>query len=108
MQRDVRRQRATHAVYPSIPDNGDTLFDIPQRFTVNSTGYKFLNYDNHRADRILIFGTGRSLYFLQNYNYVYTSGLWTGCSKLYHHSLHSCILFMVHGLSHGRHIAGAY
>ena len=66
MRRDVRRQRATHAEYPPIPDDGDTLFDIPQRFTVPSTGYDFLKYDNQSANRILIFSTGRSLNFLQN------------------------------------------
>ena len=38
MHRDVRRQRANHAAYPSILEDGDTLLDIPQRFTVTSTG----------------------------------------------------------------------
>ena len=64
---DVRKQRATHAVYRPIPEDGDTLLKITKRFTVASTGDEFLKYDNHqRADRILIFATGRSLNFLQN------------------------------------------
>ena len=46
MRRDVRRQCATHTAYPPIPENDDTLFDIPQRFTVTSTGDEFLKYDN--------------------------------------------------------------
>ena len=41
MRRDVRRQIATHAAYPPIPKDGDTLFDIPQRFTVTSTETSF-------------------------------------------------------------------
>ena len=57
MHRDVRRQSATHAAHPPILDDGNTLFDIPQRFMVTSTGGEFLKYDNQRADRILIFGT---------------------------------------------------
>ena len=43
MRRDVRRQIATHAAYPPIPNDGDTLFDIPQRFTVTSTETSFQN-----------------------------------------------------------------
>ena len=46
MRRDVRRQCATHTAYPPISENGDTLFDIQQRFTVTSTGDEFLKYDN--------------------------------------------------------------
>ena len=42
MCRDARRQRATHATYPPIPDDGDTLFDIQQRLTVTSTEDEFL------------------------------------------------------------------
>ena len=41
MRRDVIRQRATNAPYPSIPDDDDTFFDIPQRFTVISTEMSF-------------------------------------------------------------------
>ena len=66
MRRDVRRQPATHAAYPPISADSDTLFGIPQRFTITSTGNEFLKYDNQRADRILISVTGRSLNFLQN------------------------------------------
>ena len=50
MGRDVSSQHATHAAQPPISDNGNTLFDIPQRFTVTSTGDEFLKCDNQRAD----------------------------------------------------------
>ena len=50
MRCDVRRQRATHVAHPPILDNGNTLFDIPQRFTVTSTGDEFLKYHNQRAE----------------------------------------------------------
>ena len=61
MRRVVRRQRVTHAVYPSILDDGDNLFGIPQRFTVTSIRDEFLKHG-----RILIFGIRRSFNFLQN------------------------------------------
>ena len=41
MRRDLRRQLASHHAYPPIPDDGDSLFDILQRFTVASTGDEF-------------------------------------------------------------------
>ena len=45
MRRDVRIQLISHAAYPPVPDDGDTLFDIPQRFMVTSTGDEFLKYN---------------------------------------------------------------
>ena len=102
MRLDVKRQRATHAAYPHIPDHGYTLFEIPQRFTVTSTGDEFLKYDNQRADRILIFGTGRSLNFLQNSDNRFMDGTFLTVYPQF------AQLYTVHGLSHGRHINGAY
>ena len=64
MLRDVRRQRVTPAAYPPLPDDGDTLFGIPQPFTVTSTGDEFLKHDYQTADRRLL--NRRSLNFLQN------------------------------------------
>ena len=86
MRCDVRIQLATHAAYPPVPDDGGTLLDIPQRFTVTSTGDEFLKYDNQRAEKI--FGTGRSLNFLQN------SDNWFMDETLIVVNLRSCILFM--------------
>ena len=100
MRRDVRIQLATHAAHPPVPDDGDTLFDIPQRFTVTSTGDEFLKYYNQRAEKI--FGTGRSLNFLQN------SDNWFMDETLLIVPPQFAQLYTVHGLSHGRHIAGAY
>ena len=37
MRRDVRRQPTTQAAYPPISADSDTLFGIPQRFTITST-----------------------------------------------------------------------
>ena len=102
MRRDVRRQRATHAAYSPISDDGDTLFDISQRFTVTSTGDEFLKYDNQRAERILIFGTGRSLNFLQN------SDNWFMDRTFLTVPAQFAQLYTVHGLSHSTHIVGAY
>ena len=101
MRRDVRRQRATHAACPPIPDDGNTLFDIPQRFTVTSTEDEFLKYDDQRVDRNLIFGTGRSLNILQNSDNWFMD--WTFLTA----PPQFAQLYTVRGLSHGRHIVGA-
>ena len=100
MRRNVRIQLATHIAHPPVPDDGDTLFDIPQRFTVTSTGDEFLKYYNQRAEKI--FGTGRSLNFLQN------SDNWFMDETLLIVPPQFAQLYTVHGLSHVRHIAGAY
>ena len=83
LRRDVRRHRATHAAYPPIPDDSDTLFDIRQGFTVTSTGDEFLKYDNQRTDKILIFGTERSLNFMQNSNNWFMNCTATVCTVVY-------------------------
>ena len=97
LRRDVRRHRATHAAYPPIPDDSDTLFDIRQRFTVTSTGDEFLKYDNQRTDKILIFGTERSLNFMQNSNNWFMDGTFLTVPPQF------AQLYTVHGLNHGRH-----
>ena len=94
MRRDVRRQCTTDAAYPPIPEDGDTLFDVPQRFTVTSTGDDFLKYNNQRADRILIFGTGRRLNFLQNSDNWFMDGTFLTVPPQF------AQLYTVHGLSH--------
>ena len=94
MHRDVRRQCTTHAAYLPISEDGDTLFDIPQRFTVTSTGDDFLKYNNQRADRILIFGTGRRLNFLQNSDNWFMDGTFLTVPPQF------AQLYTVHGLSH--------
>lgn len=55
--RDVRRQRVTDAAQSLIPDNGDTLLDVPRCFSVTSTGEEFSKYESEMAEIILIFGT---------------------------------------------------
>ena len=94
MRCDVKIQCTTDAAYPPIPEDGDTLFDIPQRFTVTSTGDDFLKYNNQRADRILIFGTGRCLNFLQNSDNWFMDGTFLTVPPQF------AQLYTVHGLSH--------
>ena len=98
MHRDVRRQHATHTTHPPILDDGNTLFDILQRFTVTSTGDEFLKYDNQRADRILIFGTGRCLNFLQNSDNWFMDRTFLTVPPQF------AQLYTLQGLSHSRHI----
>ena len=102
MHRDVRRQRAAHAAYSPVPDDNDTSFGISQRSTVTSTGDEFVKYDNQTTDRIFIFGTGRSLNFLQNSDNMCMDGTFLTVPPQF------AQLFTVNGLSHGRHIVGAY
>ena len=67
-----RRQRAAVMGYPEIPEG--ILFDIPEPFNRSSTGEPFIQFDNGREDRIVIFGTRESLSFLQNRNNWFMDG----------------------------------
>ena len=98
MHHDVRGQRATHTAHPPILDDGNTLFDILQRFMVTSTGDEFLKYDNQRADRILIFGTGRCLNFLHNSDNWFMDRTFLTVPPQF------AQLYTLQGLSHSRHI----
>ena len=102
MRREIRRQRAAHAAYPGIPDDQDTLFPIPHQYTISSAGDVFLQDYNGRADRMLIFGTGESLNFLQNSENWFMDGTFSTVPPQF------AQLYTVHGLSKGRHVVGAY
>ena len=102
MRRDISRQRAAHAAYRGIPDDQDTLFPIPHQYTISSTGDVFLQHDNGRADRMLIFETGESLNFLQNSENCFMDGTFSTAPPQF------AQLYSVHGLSQGRHVVGAY
>ena len=59
IRRDVRRQRAVLTAHPPITD--DTLLQIPNPYDLTTTGEQFLQYDNGRHDRIIIFWSTESL-----------------------------------------------
>ena len=102
MRRDIRRQRTAHAAYPGIPDDQDTLFPIPHQYIISSTGVVFLQHDNGREDRMLIFGTGENLNFLQNSENWFMDGTFSTVPPQFAH------LYTVHGSSQGRHVVGTY
>ena len=89
IRRGIRRKRADEVVYPLMPENA--MFDIPHPFDLTATGEQFLQYDNQRHDRMLIFGTIENLDFLQN------SAHWfmDGNSQQSRHSLCNFIMCMV-------------
>ena len=98
VRRAVRRQRAAVMGYPEIPEG--ILFDIPEPFNRSSTGEPFIQFDNGREDRIVIFGTRESLNFLQNSNNWFMDGTFSTAPPQF------LQLYTIHGL--GRNIVGAY
>ena len=100
MRRDIRRQRAAHGAYPPIPN--DTAFIIPHPYTVTATVDRFLQFDNSRNNRLLIFGSRENLDFLQNCQHWFMDGTLSTVPPQYTQ------LYTVHGLNHGRNIIGAY
>ena len=97
IRRDVRRNRPNN--HPPVPDIYDTLFAIPQDYTMDVLGQQFLVYDNGRPDRILLFGTDEGFRFLSSAQDRFLDG--TFKSSLVQ-------LYTVHGLTNHRNIVGAY
>ena len=50
IQQDVRRQWAGNQPYPEIP--GNTLFEIPNPYSVSSMGGQYVHYDNRRDESL--------------------------------------------------------
>ena len=106
IRRDVRRQRAVLAAYPPITD--DTLLQIPNAYDLTTTkkkkkkkkktGEQFLQYDNGRHDRILIFGSTESL----------NIGSWTGHSPQFRSSLYNFTQFRTCIAEERKKCCGAY
>ena len=57
---------------------------LPQPYTVTNAGERFLLYDNDREDRLLLFGTDRSIDHLARMGHL----------RLPHFSPHKCTVFM--------------
>lgn len=102
MRRDVRRQRQAYQNLPEIPNPDDFLFQIQHPYDETTTGEMFLQYDNHREDRILIFGTRESLNFLENSSHWFMDGTFSTVPPQFTQ------LYTVHGLNHHRNVVGAY
>ena len=98
MRRDVRRQRQVHQNLPPIPNPDDNLFQIVYPFDETTTGEPLLHYDNHRQDRILIFGTRESLNFLETSSHWFMDGTFSTVPQQF------CQLYTIHG----RNVVGAY
>ena len=80
IQQDVRRQWAGNQPYPEIP--GNTLFEIPNPYSVSSMGGQYVQFTIQ--------------FTLKVYNVfkIVKIGLWMGHFLLDHHSLSSFILSM--------------
>ena len=99
LRRCIRRQRQEQGRYPPIP-NGPN-FNIPQEYAIIGEE-QFLQYDNGREDRILIFGTRDSLDYLENSRNWFMDGTFSVSPPQF------AQLYTVHGLQNGRNVAGAY
>ena len=100
IRRDVRRQRTVLAAYSPIPD--DTLFHIPNPYSLTTTGEQFLQFDNGRHDRILIFGSTESFNFLERSEHWFMDGTFATVPEQF------AQLYTVHSLHRGRNVVGAY
>ena len=99
LKRDIRRQRRPG--HPPVPDANNTEFALPQEYTVTSIGERFLFYDNERQDRILLFGTQRSIDYLGECSHWFMDGTFKTSPRQF------IQLYSVHGFNEGRNIACA-
>ena len=99
LRRCIWRQRQEQGRYPPIP-NGPN-FNIPQEYAIIGE-QQFLQYDNGREDRILIFGTRDCLDYLENSRHWFMDGTFSVSPPQF------AQLYTVHGLQNGRNAAGAY
>ena len=102
MARNINRQRAIAFPTPPLPLDNDTLFVLPPAYTTTSNGERFLQYDNGRNDRMLIYATQRSLRFLENTQNWYMDGTFKYSPPQFKQ------IYTVHGIRAGAHAVGAY
>lgn len=86
--------------YPEIPET--TVFDINPPFSLSSGGTQFVQYDNEREDRIIIFGSVETLAFLQESNHWFMDGTF---STVPHQFLQ---LYSIHGIQRETNVVGLY
>ena len=99
LKRDIRRQRRPN--HPPVPAANCKQFVLPQPYTVTNAGERFLLYDN-REDRLLLFGTDRSIAHLAQCNHWFMDGTFKTSP------LQSTQVYSIHGFSEGQNIACAY
>ena len=101
LSRNINRRRAVLRVTPPIPQDDEYDFIIPPEYTTTGNDL-FLQYDNNRDDRLLIFGTQTSLDFLERTDDWFMDGTFTYCPPQFKQ------LYTVHGVRDGAHTVGAY
>ena len=99
MRRCIWRQWQEQGRYHTIP-NGPN-FNIPQEYAVIGEE-QFLQYDNRREDRIIIFVTRDSLDYLENSRNWFLDGTFSVSPPQF------AQLCTVHGLQNGRNVVGVY
>ena len=100
MRRDIRRHKTQNPIV--VPADHDTLFHLPQQYTQTSTGEPFLIYDNQRRDRMLMFGTRRSMAFLRDSEHWFMDGTFASAP------LQFAQLYTVHAYKENRNVVCAY
>ena len=99
LRRCIWRQRQEQRRYPPIP-NGPN-FNIPQEYAITGEE-QFLQYDDGREDRILIFETRHSLDYLENSPNCFMNGTFSVSPPEF------AQLYTVHARQNGRNVVGAY
>ena len=100
MHRDIRRHKTQNPIV--LPAANNTMFGIPQQYTLTSTGDQFLLYDNQRRDRMLIFGTQRFMDYLSDCEHWFMDGTFSSAP------LQFAQLYTIHGYRQARNIVCAY
>ena len=102
LQRDIQRQRQKHNIRDAIPDDNDFQFEIPNRYTLSTTGEQFLQIDSQMGGRCLIFGTDASINFLRDSPDWFMDGTFETVPRQFMQ------LYTIHGLQNGRNAIGLY
>ena len=72
LRRDVRRRRHKKGRFPELPR--DANFAIPQRYAETDDGERFLQVDSNVGGRMLLFGTDRTVAFLEQAQHWFMDG----------------------------------
>lgn len=67
LSRNIHRQRDAAFPKPPVPLDDETDFVIPRVYTRTRDGDLFLQFDNQRDERLLIFGTPTTLDFFRKH-----------------------------------------
>ena len=85
-----------------MPAVDNIVFEIPEEFSLTTTGDRFLQVDSNMGGRFLLFGSELSIQFLRNSPHWYMDGTFDSVPPQFMQ------LYTIHGLNDGRNCVGLY